>query len=121
LDIDTAGLYRPRTKETREAYEALLSVIQGQFGDQPADVLRGAADEVLAALKNDRLTVRVAAIGRLRFVVSVFREWCTLHDAIQGARGGGRAPAPPHGGCTQARTAAERASLWPLDCQLFTP
>lgn len=28
LDIDTAGLYRPRTKETREAYEALLSVIQ---------------------------------------------------------------------------------------------
>lgn len=31
--------------------------LQGQFGDQPADVLRGAADEVLAALKNDRLTV----------------------------------------------------------------
>jgi len=31
--------------------------MQGQFGDQPADVLRGAADEVLAALKNDRLTV----------------------------------------------------------------
>lgn len=59
LDIDTAGLYRPRTKETREAYEALLSVIQTQFGDQPADVLRGAADEVLAALKNDRSTVRV--------------------------------------------------------------
>lgn len=28
LDIDTAGLYRPRTKETREAYEALLSIIQ---------------------------------------------------------------------------------------------
>ena len=57
LDIDTAGLYRPRTKETREAYEALLSVIQGQFGDQPQDVLRGAADEVLASLKNDRITV----------------------------------------------------------------
>jgi pre-mRNA-splicing helicase BRR2 len=55
LDIETAGLYRPRTKETREAYEALLSVIQAQFGDQPQDVLRGAADEVLASLKNDRL------------------------------------------------------------------
>jgi hypothetical protein len=54
LDIDTAGFYRPRTKETREAYEALLSVIREQFGDQPADVLRGAADEVLASLKNDR-------------------------------------------------------------------
>ncbi|KAL4451451.1 hypothetical protein ABPG75_007113 [Micractinium tetrahymenae] len=56
LDIDTAGMYRPRTKETREAYEALLSVIREQFGDQPADVLRGAADEVLAVLKNDRMT-----------------------------------------------------------------
>lgn len=33
------------------------SALQGQFGDQPADVLRGAADEVLAALKNERLTV----------------------------------------------------------------
>lgn len=57
LDIDTAGLYRPRTKETREVYEALMGLIRGQFGDQPADVLRGAADEVLAALKNDRLKV----------------------------------------------------------------
>jgi hypothetical protein len=57
LDIDTAGLYRPRTKETQEAYEALLSVIQAQFGDQPQDILRGAADEVLATLKNDRITV----------------------------------------------------------------
>lgn len=56
LDIDTAGLYRPRTKETQEAYEALLSVIQAQFGDQPQDILRGAADEVLATLKNDRIT-----------------------------------------------------------------
>lgn len=55
LDLDTAAFYRPRTKETREAYEALLAVIQGQFGDQPADVLRGAADEVLATLKNDQL------------------------------------------------------------------
>lgn len=63
LDIDTAGLYRPRTKETREAYEALLSVIREQFGDQPADVLRGAADEVLAVLKNDRMTVRGDRMG----------------------------------------------------------
>eukprot|EP00887_Chlorella_sp_A99_P002917 scaffold6.g2917.t1 len=56
LDIDTAGTYRPRTRETREAYEALLSVIQAQFGDQPQEILRGAADEVLASLKNERLT-----------------------------------------------------------------
>ena len=71
LDIDTAGLYRPRTKETREAYEALLSVIQGQFGDQPQDVLRGAADEVLAVLKNDRMTVSVVVVLASRWLCVV--------------------------------------------------
>lgn len=54
LDVDAAwGSYRPRTKETREAYEALLAVLSAQFTDAPADVLRGAADETLAILKND--------------------------------------------------------------------
>ena len=53
LDIDTAGFYRPRTKETREAYEALLSVIREQFGDQPADVLRGAAADGEGALDEE--------------------------------------------------------------------
>ena len=80
LDIDTAGLYRPRTKETREAYEALLSVIRAQFGDQPADVLRGAADEVLAALKNDKITVRR---GR-----GVGRAGAWAGEGWQGAAGG---------------------------------
>ena len=55
LEIDTAGFYRPKTKETREAYEALLSVISSQFTDTPQDVLRGAADEVLVSLKNDHM------------------------------------------------------------------
>jgi pre-mRNA-splicing helicase BRR2 len=49
-DIDS---YRPRSKETRSAYEDLLSLISRQLGDQPHDILRGAADEVLACLKND--------------------------------------------------------------------
>ena len=57
LELDVAGSYRPATKETRAAYETLLAMIQGQFGDQPADVLRGAADEVLAVLKNDHMKV----------------------------------------------------------------
>lgn len=57
LDVDTFGFYRPKTRVTREAYETLLSVIQHQFGDQPQDVLCGAADEVLATLKNDKLKV----------------------------------------------------------------
>ncbi|KAL6751574.1 RNA helicase, activating signal cointegrator 1 [Haematococcus lacustris] len=51
MDIDNANVYRPKTKETREAYEALLALIHQQFGEQPQDVLRGAADEVLAVLK----------------------------------------------------------------------
>lgn len=58
MDLEAGGFYQPRTAATRDAYEAMLGMIQSQFGDQPHDVLRGAADEVLAVLKNDRLTVR---------------------------------------------------------------
>ena len=35
LEMEMAGFYTPRTKETREAYEALLGTIHGLFGDQP--------------------------------------------------------------------------------------
>lgn len=48
MDLDEQGMYRPKTKETRDAYEALLSSMAAVFGEQPADVLRGAGDEVLA-------------------------------------------------------------------------
>eukprot|EP00854_Cymbomonas_tetramitiformis_P003845 gene3845-4801_t len=54
LSLGMEGLYRPKTKETRAAYESLLNAIQSQFGDQPQDILRGAAEEVLAVLKNDK-------------------------------------------------------------------
>lgn len=57
MNIDTASGYRPRTQETRAAYEAVLAFIREQFGDQPQDVLKGAADEVLAVLKDDRKRV----------------------------------------------------------------
>ena len=57
LELDAAGSYRPATRETRAAYEALLAVVQAQFGDQPADILRGAAEEVLAVLKNEHMRV----------------------------------------------------------------
>ncbi|KAJ3691364.1 hypothetical protein LUZ61_020528 [Rhynchospora tenuis] len=53
LAEDDHAVYRPKTKETRAAYEAMLSVIQEQLGGQPHDVLIGAADEVLAILKDD--------------------------------------------------------------------
>lgn len=48
-------LYQPKTPETRKTYEFILTIIQGALGDQPRDVICGAADEVIAALKNDKL------------------------------------------------------------------
>jgi pre-mRNA-splicing helicase BRR2 len=48
-------IYRPKTQETRQTYEILLSFIQEAIGDQPRDILCGAADEVLAVLKNEKL------------------------------------------------------------------
>merc|ERR1711990_1126702 len=39
---DLVGVnYKPTTRETRETYEALLTAIQDQLGDQPRDVLIG--------------------------------------------------------------------------------
>eukprot|EP00983_Pelagomonas_calceolata_P060820 1146539-Pelagomonas_calceolata.AAC.11 len=35
MDTDNAGMYRPKTKETRDAFETLLAVIHTQFGEQP--------------------------------------------------------------------------------------
>lgn len=53
---DLKGVYyRPRTKESRGTYELLLSFIQQSLGDQPRDILCGAADEVLATLKEEHL------------------------------------------------------------------
>ncbi|CAN7039033.1 unnamed protein product [Brassica rapa subsp. trilocularis] len=46
-------VYQPKTKETRAAYEAMLSLIQQQLGGLPLNVVSGAADEILAVLKND--------------------------------------------------------------------
>lgn len=53
-DLD-ASSYRPKTRETREAYEELLREMQILVGDQPQDILKGAVDEVLSVLKDDQL------------------------------------------------------------------
>ncbi|KAJ6672242.1 DEXH-BOX ATP-DEPENDENT RNA HELICASE DEXH12-LIKE [Salix viminalis] len=47
------GVYHPKTKETRAAYEAMLSVSQHQLGGQPLNIVSAAADEILAVLKNE--------------------------------------------------------------------
>uniref|UniRef100_A0A2N9I7Z7 Uncharacterized protein n=1 Tax=Fagus sylvatica TaxID=28930 RepID=A0A2N9I7Z7_FAGSY len=49
------GVYLPKTKETKGAYEAMLSVIQEQLGGQPLSIVSGAADEILVILKNETL------------------------------------------------------------------
>ncbi|CAK8692210.1 U5 small nuclear ribonucleoprotein 200 kDa helicase-like [Clavelina lepadiformis] len=54
VDEMVGVVYKPRTKETRETYEILLSFIQAALGDQPRDILCGAADEVISVLKNER-------------------------------------------------------------------
>ncbi|KAG8216298.1 putative RNA helicase [Butyriboletus roseoflavus] len=53
---DTEGLtYRPRTAETREVYELMLSAVHQTLGDQAQDVIRSATDMVLETLKNENL------------------------------------------------------------------
>ncbi|KII91381.1 hypothetical protein PLICRDRAFT_135522 [Plicaturopsis crispa FD-325 SS-3] len=53
---DVEGLtYRPRTTETREVYELILSSVHQALGDQAQDIVRSAADTVLETLKSDAL------------------------------------------------------------------
>ncbi|KAF8382489.1 snrp-200, partial [Pristionchus pacificus] len=52
-NTELLGQYKPRTQETRQTYEVLLALIQESIGDQPRDILCGAADEVLIVLKSD--------------------------------------------------------------------
>ncbi|KAJ7125480.1 putative RNA helicase [Mycena crocata] len=51
---DVEGLtYRPRTAETREVYELILSSVHTSLGDQAQDIVRSAADMVLETLKDE--------------------------------------------------------------------
>ena len=53
---DVEGLtYRPRTTETRETYELILSSVHQALGDQAQDIVRSAADTVLESLKNESM------------------------------------------------------------------
>ncbi|KAG6857079.1 hypothetical protein H0H87_009640 [Tephrocybe sp. NHM501043] len=53
---DVEGLtYRPRTAETREVYEHILSAVHNTLGDQAQDIVRSAADAVLESLKNENM------------------------------------------------------------------
>ena len=102
LTAEADGSYRPKTRETRAAYEALLGMIQGQFGDQPQDVLRGAAEEVLEVLKDDRSTdpTRKQNVEKLLGPTSSerFAQFVAIGKLITDfAPGGAPERATPHG------------------------
>ncbi|KAF2562817.1 hypothetical protein F2Q70_00016484, partial [Brassica cretica] len=50
---DDDVVYQPKTKETRDAYEAMLGLIQQHLGGLTLNIVSGAADEILALLNND--------------------------------------------------------------------
>lgn len=54
IDESMGILYHPKTPETRETYELILSFISQMLGDQPGDVLCGAVDEILTVMKDDK-------------------------------------------------------------------
>ncbi|CAI5441703.1 unnamed protein product [Caenorhabditis angaria] len=53
-NTEFVGAYKPRTQETKQTYEVILAFIQEALGDNPRDIMCGAADEVLAVLKSDK-------------------------------------------------------------------
>eukprot|EP00466_Bigelowiella_natans_P005264 jgi/Bigna1/53194/estExt_Genewise1Plus.C_160133 len=55
LNAQVDAFYRPQTRDTKQAYEMLLNLIQKEMGDKPHDVLQSAADEVLAIMKEDNV------------------------------------------------------------------
>lgn len=55
LEEFESSRYRPRTAETKQVYESLLSFTGVQLGDQPQDVLKNAVEEMLTVLKDDSL------------------------------------------------------------------
>ena len=84
LEVDTAGMYRPVTRETRDAFEALLAFIREQYDDQPYDVLKGAAEEVLAVLKNEGLKVNSTTFFALLLFTHPSGLCCLLSASIIG-------------------------------------
>lgn len=65
--------YQPKTEETQAVFENLLNFVQPYLGDVPQDVLRGAADEVLSILKDDRMS-DPARFRELKNLLSALRD-----------------------------------------------
>jgi len=60
LDDDSMGDvqydgYRPKSDQTKSSFEYMLGLITQCLGDHPPDIIRGAADEVLTVLKDNKM------------------------------------------------------------------
>ena len=53
LDIGEQLTYKPRTKETQQVYEELLTMVQVKLDSESHSTIKGALDEILAILKID--------------------------------------------------------------------
>mmetsp|Transcript_10155 Transcript_10155/g.33224 ORF Transcript_10155/g.33224 Transcript_10155/m.33224 type:complete len:2313 (+) Transcript_10155:39-6977(+) len=92
--LELAG-YAPKTKESRKAFEELLALTRSALGDAPDDVLRGAAEEVLFALKEQKPAKDVAKLLGLSEVETTKRYGdlervvSRIADVLPGGGGGG--------------------------------
>jgi pre-mRNA-splicing helicase BRR2 len=70
FDVGEQLIYRPKTKETQNVYEDLLSLVHHYMPDQDQNVLKGALDDILAIIKtegkdSEKLSYVEAIIGRI--------------------------------------------------------
>lgn len=56
LQLHAGGVgYIPRTAVSQKAFEGLLAFVKSKLGDQPHEILRGAAEELLMTLKDENM------------------------------------------------------------------
>ena len=109
--------YRPRHPESKRAYEEILSLIQGNIGDQPQDILRGAAD-VRRCESGQRLALgpmRIDVLRRAGAEEARLIVFCTDDRTIdaaalaKSARVSPPGPGPTSSTCRPARSPAKAA------------
>ncbi|KAK9676154.1 hypothetical protein RND81_11G058200 [Saponaria officinalis] len=93
LTVIDEGVYKPKTKETSAAFEAMLNIVQGALGGQEPGILQGAADEILATLKDDTIKGpdKKKVIEKLLGTGEVFDSLAALGKKITDYQEGGDA------------------------------
>ncbi|KAH9611678.1 hypothetical protein KSS87_017396 [Heliosperma pusillum] len=91
LSVIDEGVYKPKTKETSAAFEAMLNIVQGALGGQEPGILQGAADEILATLKDDTIKGpdKKKVIEKLLGTAEVFDSLAALGKKITDYQEGG--------------------------------